>query len=84
LSVFINYVCAIKSHFEVPKSVFVPSPKVDGIFLNMKVREQIPLNNEELKRFLLMLKKCFKFRRKTLIKNILDFLGKEYFLSIEQ
>ena len=74
LSVFINYLTEVKLVFEIPKSVFKPVPKVDGALIVVEPRFT-NLLKEEFPSFLRFLKNCFRFRRKTLYNNLLNFAG---------
>ena len=87
LSVFINYLAETKIVLEIPKSVFVPSPSVDGALVAINLCKDIGISKEQLVSFLRFLKNCFRFRRKTLLNNLSSFAGnykaewKKYFIE---
>jgi len=76
LSVFINYLAKIKLVFEVPREIFTPIPEVDGALLIINPHEKNNISKEQLTYFLRFLKNCFRFRRKTLWNNLLNFANK--------
>jgi len=75
LSVFINYLAEAKIVLEVPQSVFVPSPSVDGALVAINPYQDIEISKEQSTSFLRFLKNCFRFRRKTLLNNLGNFAG---------
>lgn len=76
LSVFINYLAETKIVLEVPQSVFIPSPSVDGALVIINPHQaDINISKKQLTSFLRFLKNCFRFRRKTLLNNLGSFVG---------
>jgi 16S rRNA (adenine1518-N6/adenine1519-N6)-dimethyltransferase len=75
LSVLINYLAETKIALEIPSRVFIPTPGVDGVLAIVKPHKNIDISKEQLIIFLRFLKNCFRFRRKTLLNNLLSFAG---------
>ncbi len=48
LSVFINYYTDAEIILKVPKTVFMPQPKVDSAVVKMVLKEELPNVNREL------------------------------------
>lgn len=76
LSVLINYLSETKLFFEIPRIFFNPRPKVDGILISL-IPKNIIISKKETIDFFRFLKNCFRFRRKTLLNNLLNFLQKD-------
>ncbi|KLL02582.1 MAG: rRNA small subunit methyltransferase A [Mycoplasmataceae bacterium RC_NB112A] len=83
LSVFINYLAQTEIIFTVPANVFIPTPPVNGALVKIKPYQTVNLSLKDLQSFLSFLKKCFNFRRKTLLNNLNKFKNRkewgEYF-----
>lgn len=72
LSIVIDYRSIATYLFKVPKTVFIPAPKVDSAIVQIETRKE-PVNkpvNEPF--FFKFVHKCFSQRRKTLINNLLS------------
>ncbi|MCE8159205.1 MAG: ribosomal RNA small subunit methyltransferase A [Candidatus Moeniiplasma glomeromycotorum] len=76
LSVFINYLAHTEITLLVPAGAFVPVPSVDGALVKIKPYS-FNLTSTKLTAFLTFLKKCFHFRRKTLLNNLNSFPSSE-------
>lgn len=70
ITVAVSYYSSAKKLFDVPRSSFYPSPKVDSevIMLNLGKRPSIAVENEE--NFFKLTKALFAQRRKTLINTV--------------
>ncbi|MFT8459718.1 MAG: 16S rRNA (adenine(1518)-N(6)/adenine(1519)-N(6))-dimethyltransferase RsmA [Liquorilactobacillus ghanensis] len=77
LSVLVQYQCQAKLAITVPKSFFVPQPKVDSAIVKLVKREKIavPVNSWSL--FVKVVQGCFAHRRKNLGNNLLSIIGKK-------
>ncbi len=68
LSVFSQFYCDVETLINVPKSAFIPNPKIDSVVVkltpNIKDKEVNP------KLFLDFIHKCFSQRRKTIRNNL--------------
>lgn len=66
----VYYYCIAKKVLLVPSDSFIPMPQVESEVINLKLRENPPieLNNEEI--FFKLIKASFMQRRKTLINGI--------------
>ncbi|NMA85778.1 MAG: 16S rRNA (adenine(1518)-N(6)/adenine(1519)-N(6))-dimethyltransferase RsmA [Tissierellia bacterium] len=68
LSVFINYYTDAEIILKVPKTVFMPQPKVDSAVVKMVLKEELPNVNREL--FFKIVKSAFGKRRKTILNSL--------------
>lgn len=75
LTVAIQYYCTVEVVAVIPKSVFMPKPKVDSLVLKLAVREEPPVNLIDSAVFFLLVKKAFGQRRKTLLNSLAGFKG---------
>ncbi len=71
LSLFVQFYAEAKILMKVPKTVFMPQPKVDSVVINLKLREKLPQANKE--NYFLLVKAAFSKRRKTLINALSSF-----------
>lgn len=69
LSVECQYLYDVEKVLDVPKTCFMPSPKVDSIILRF-TKKEVPDTEEEKKAFFAFVKACFKQRRKTIFNNL--------------
>ncbi|GAJ27328.1 dimethyladenosine transferase [Liquorilactobacillus sucicola DSM 21376 = JCM 15457] len=76
LTVRVQYQMNVQVAFIVPKTVFVPQPKVDSAIVVLDPKEvQVLPQNEQL--FFKVVRGCFQHRRKNIWNNLLAFLGKQ-------
>jgi 16S rRNA (adenine1518-N6/adenine1519-N6)-dimethyltransferase len=70
LSIAIQYYTKAKIGMIVPKTVFMPQPRVDSSVLHLEMREEPPVSviNEDF--FFTFVQACFQQRRKTLRNNV--------------
>ncbi len=66
----INYYALAKPLFFVPKSSFLPEPKVNSEVINLKIRSAPPINVSDEEFFFKTVNACFLLRRKTAINSI--------------
>jgi|LSQX01.2.fsa_nt_gb 16S rRNA (adenine1518-N6/adenine1519-N6)-dimethyltransferase len=86
LSVFVNFYTIPEIVVKVPKTVFMPQPKIDSAVIRLKMKEQLPDVDKE--QFFKVVKAAFSKRRKTIF-NALSTYGfdlereefKEYLLK---
>lgn len=71
LSLFVQFYAEAKILMKVPKTVFMPQPKVDSVVINLKLREKLPQANKE--NYFLLVRAAFSKRRKTLINALSSF-----------
>lgn len=70
LSVVIQFKTESKIALKVPKTVFVPAPKVDSAVIHMKVKETIENPPNDFDVFYKLVRTSFTQRRKTLVNNL--------------
>ena len=75
LSVAVQYYCEVEQIAVVPKEVFVPRPKVDSAVLNLKLREEKPVQLKDEGVFFACVKGGFGQRRKTLLNSLTGVRG---------
>lgn len=77
ISAVVEYYCDAYSIVKVPKSVFVPVPKVDSVVLKMDIREEKPVFTKDKDLFFKIIKSGFLQRRKTLLNSLSQGLKKD-------
>lgn len=68
LSVFINFYCIPEIILKVPKTVFMPQPKIDSAVIKLNMRKNLP--NIDREKFSKVVKAGFSKRRKTIINSL--------------
>lgn len=77
LSIAVQYYMETEISFIVPKTVFVPQPKVDSAILKLTRRRQPKVQVSNEKAFFRLTKAAFQLRRKTLWNNLQHAYGKD-------
>ncbi|AOF48223.1 16S rRNA methyltransferase [Tetragenococcus halophilus] len=77
LTIAVQYYMATEISLIVPKTVFVPQPKVDSALLKLTRRKQPKVQVTNEKAFFKLTKAAFQLRRKTLWNNLQHAYGKE-------
>lgn len=68
LSVFVNFYTYPKIAIKVPKTVFMPQPKIDSSVMKLVLKEELPDINREM--FFKVVKAGFGKRRKTILNSL--------------
>ena len=68
LSVFVNFYTIPEILVKVPKTVFMPQPKIDSAVIRLKMKEQLPDVDKE--QFFKVVKAAFSKRRKTIFNAL--------------
>lgn len=71
----VSYYAESEILFEVPRSSFLPPPKVDSAVIQLKIREKPPVEVLDERFFFKVVKACFAQRRKTLVNTVSSTLG---------
>jgi 16S rRNA (adenine1518-N6/adenine1519-N6)-dimethyltransferase len=77
LTVAVNYYSEAQKLFFVPKTCFMPSPKVDSAVISMRLRKNPPVAPKDEKLFWQVVKAAFAQRRKTAVNSLSSGLGIE-------
>lgn len=75
LSVFVKFYSDAKILVNLPKTVFMPQPKIDSSILNLKLR--IYDENVDQKKLFNLVRAGFNKRRKTILNSLSDVASKE-------
>ena len=75
LSVFIKFYTDAKVVINLPKSVFMPQPKIDSTILNLKLRLYDDKVNEDM--LFKLVRSGFNKRRKTILNSLSDVVAKD-------
>lgn len=75
LSVFVKFYSDAKILVNLPKTVFMPQPKIDSSILNLKLR--IYDEKVDQKKLFNLVKAGFNKRRKTILNSLSDVASKE-------
>ncbi|MBO7520452.1 MAG: 16S rRNA (adenine(1518)-N(6)/adenine(1519)-N(6))-dimethyltransferase RsmA [Clostridia bacterium] len=70
VTALVDYFAEAKECFFVPKTAFLPPPKVDSVVINLKIRKEPPVAVEDEEFFFKTVNACFLLRRKTAINSI--------------
>ena len=70
ISAAVQYYCTVEKIIDVPRTVFVPQPKVDSVVLKFKLREQKAAEVQDKRLFFECIKAGFGQRRKTLLNSL--------------
>ncbi len=70
LSIAIQYYTEASVEMIVPKTVFMPQPRVDSAVLHLQMRKKPPVDVMDEDFFFLFVQACFQQRRKTLRNNL--------------
>lgn len=85
LSVAVQYFATAQIVSLVPRTVFIPQPKVDSAVLKLSIRETPPVEVEDEAYFLQVVRACFLQRRKTLLNNLQhNVVGKEHKQALQE
>jgi len=76
-SCFVQYYALTKILFEIKRGSFRPEPKVDSVFLKLKLRETPAVKVEDEELFFKLIRSAFGQRRKTLRNSLESLTGKE-------
>lgn len=76
LSIAVQYQMDAKTAFIVPKTVFIPQPKVDSAIVALSQRETPKYQVQDYQHFNKLIKGCFAHRRKSLWNNLQALYGK--------
>lgn len=68
LSLFINFYTYPEIILKVPKTVFMPQPKIDSSVINLKLKEELP--EVDKGKFFKVVKAGFSKRRKTIVNSL--------------
>lgn len=71
----VKYYAESEILFEVPKTSFLPPPKVDSAVIQLKILEKPPVETKDEEFFFKFVKSCFAQRRKTLVNTVSSTLG---------
>lgn len=71
----VKYYAESEILFEVPKTSFMPPPKVDSAVIQLKILEKPPVETKDEEFFFKFVKACFAQRRKTLVNTVSSTLG---------
>lgn len=71
----VKYYAESEILFEVPKTSFMPPPKVDSAVIQLKILEKPPVETKDEEFFFKFVKSCFAQRRKTLVNTVSSTLG---------
>ena len=75
VTVAVSYFAEAEILFGVGRDSFMPPPNVDSAVIQLKIRENAPIDLKNEKQFFKFVKACFAQRRKTLINTVSNSLG---------
>ncbi len=75
VTVAVSYYADKEILFEVGRNSFMPAPNVDSAVIQLKIRDNPPVNVKSEEDFFRLVKACFAQRRKTLVNTVSNTLG---------
>ncbi|QQY79886.1 dimethyladenosine transferase [Keratinibaculum paraultunense] len=75
LSVFVSFYTYPEIKMDVPKTVFMPQPKVDSVVIKLNMKEELPKVDRKV--FFKVVRSAFGKRRKTILNALSSGLGVE-------
>ena len=75
VTVAVSYYADKEILFEVGRNSFMPAPNVDSAVIQLKIRDNPPVNIKSEENFFRLVKACFAQRRKTLVNTVSNTLG---------
>lgn len=84
LSILTQYFTAAKLLFTIPKKAFYPQPRVDSVFLQLKIYPQPAVTVRDEAQFFRIVRTIFGKRRKTLLNALTHNMEKEKRADIQQ
>ncbi len=86
LSVFVNFYSEPEMLLNVPKSVFMPSPKIDSAVIRLNMKKDLPIVDKD--QFFKVVKASFSKRRKTILNALssygFDLTKEEFKIALEK
>lgn len=76
LTILLNYYTDVEYLFTVPKKVFVPAPNVESAVIKIITKKEKDLVVDS-DNFFSFVRSCFLQRRKTLLNNLINLVGKD-------
>ena len=73
LSVFVDFYSEPKISLKVPKTVFIPQPKIDSSVITLKIKKDLP--DIDVEKFFKLVKAGFSKRRKTILNALSTYDG---------
>ena len=73
LTIFIDYYFEVKKLFDVSRNAFYPKPNVDSSVVLLRKRTNKKVNVKDEKVFFKLIRDSFKFKRKTLKNNLVNY-----------
>ena len=87
ISLMVQYYAEVKEIVKVPKTVFVPQPKVDSMVLRLDLRDEPPVSPIDRDFMFSVIKAGFSLRRKTLANSLAtlkDYSKEEVVLGLNE
>ena len=77
LTIFVRYFTDARRLFSIPKRAFYPQPKVDSVFVHLRIldKPRVKVNNQQ--QFFKIVRRCFSQRRKTILNSLAHKLKKD-------
>ncbi|MBR2078275.1 MAG: 16S rRNA (adenine(1518)-N(6)/adenine(1519)-N(6))-dimethyltransferase RsmA [Exiguobacterium sp.] len=84
LSIAIQYYAEAEVSFIVPKNVFIPAPNVDSAVITLRMRKEPAVQVKDEAFFFDVARASFAQRRKTILNNLTNYIGKEHKVELER
>lgn len=77
ISVAVSYYCEPEIMFNVSRGSFMPAPNVDSTVIRLNIRQKLPIDVSDEKKFFSLVRAAFSQRRKTVVNSVSSCLGIE-------
>jgi len=84
ITLFVQYFTKPELLFSIPKKAFYPQPRVNSVFIRLRILEEPPVKVNNPEQFFKIVRACFNQRRKIILNSLTHKLGKPEKERIQQ
>jgi len=84
ITLLVQYFTKPELLFSIPKKAFYPQPKVNSVFIRLRILEEPPVKVNNPEQFFKIVRACFNQRRKIILNSLTHKLGKPEKERIQQ
>lgn len=84
ITILVQYFTKPELLFSIPKKAFYPQPKVNSVFIRLRILEEPPVRVNNSEQFFKIVRACFNQRRKIILNSLTHKLGKAKKERIQQ
>ena len=76
ITLLVQYFTKPELLFSIPKKTFYPQPKVNSVFIHLRILKEPPVKVNNPEQFFKIVRACFNQRRKTILNSLTHGIGK--------